>query len=113
MKEVVNVGKSLERYTEIINTMDAMHEKGHPDEDIAKSLNLSLIDMRILRKLIVKATNAILRLDTFNAYISHGEFGGMINAATIAKAAKELGMPEASVLRRMKEIAKLHMNLDL
>lgn len=113
MKEVINVGKSLERYAEVIDKMNAMHDNGLSDEDIAKALNLSIIDMRILRKLIIKATNAILRLDTFNTYISHGEFSGAINMATIAKAAKELGMPEASVLRRMKEIAKLHMNLDL
>lgn len=113
MNEQVNIGRSFSRYAEIAEKINSMRSSEHSETDIANAVNMSITDMRIFSDLFTKAINATILLDTFATYIGYEAFGGNLNMAIIAKTAKELGLPEASVLHKMKEIAKTYLKLDL
>ena len=113
MRELMNLGSSFKRYADVLEKMKTLHESGLSEEDIAKELGMSIFDMRLFRKLIVKATNAMIRLDVFDEYLKHGACNGEVNTATVAKVAKELGLPETSVLRNMQKILVLYAKRKL
>lgn len=104
MRELMNLGSSFKRYSDVLEKVSALRKSGLPEEDIANELGMSIFDMRLLCKLIAGATNAMIRLDVFDEYLKHGACNGEINTAIVAKVASELGLHETSILQRMKGI---------
>lgn len=113
MRELMNIGSSFKRYSDVLEKMAALRESGLSEDDIAKELGMSIFDMRLFRRLIIRATNAMLRLDIFDEYIKHGVCSGEVNTEIVAKVAKEFGLPESSVLRHMNNIITLYAKQKL